>query len=643
YLDKHRDKVQKQQDHTGAHARVHWPHERDPAPAVPTTRSVRHPDNSTSKRLQRDTVPKCPPPGLGLTYSPFWVCSWCWATTKALLFPASPHCKSQPQHLPQHPPGAPFWGGFPKRQVEVGSASSVHPEVQKLLEVLGSKMGDINIWKDKEKPGSFQQPAGSLYHLDVLEGMPFSPLLQSKEDKVKQLLKVEKLPYGTVLGDWVYHACSQCCWGLPSLQNESPDGHLIGHYEPNSTTGFRSLVQRTLQLVSTSPPVPRRIQASRCGSFSTSDQKLAIPLLPLPTLVQTQAHHTPHVPVQAPFFPPQMSLCGESSPADQSKAQPPIPSKIQCTEWSMWQAEEQNIGGHREGQPLLLEELQIHPVRPEVDESGSSLSQGPERKVLETALKAHVGRKLGQIREGLIPVSVRSSWFAASLASSKPSTQRKPTKPAPWKGLASCVNTTQELPFLSPRARLELEAHMIRFRVRRNWGSYPQPHEAIDRERWNSGFGDSLFPMPPPSPLADTTRSVWAPQSSNCHPGFGSCPCPRHQPTGTPAMAPEPPREGRPLWAEASEPRPSAGPNTPRPPHLPSAQSANTVHACTCCSAAIAISNRRGFLTDMGPHVTSCAERRGALMSRSPVGQGGCLRILDAEAAGHVQTWSPGA
>lgn len=43
-------------------------------------------------------------------------------------------------------------------------------------------------------------------------------------------------------------------------------------------------------------------------------------------------------------------------------------------------------------------------MRPSKSDSGSCLPRGPDKKHLEKILKAHLGRKLEQIKQGLIPV-----------------------------------------------------------------------------------------------------------------------------------------------------------------------------------------------------------------------------------------------
>ncbi|XP_004685230.1 PREDICTED: spermatogenesis-associated protein 31E1-like [Condylura cristata] len=147
------------------------------------------------------------------------------------------------------------------------------------------------------------------------------------------------------------------------------------------------------------------------------------------------------------------------------------------------------------------EGLQRHPMRPEKCDSGSCLSRRQEKRHLEKLLKAHLGKKVRQINKGLFPVSVRRSWLASNLTLSKPSAQKESTKSAPFKRRESHTNTSRQLPFLRPCAQQELEAHMIRFRVRQKWGSCPNLSEPINIKECES---QPLFSPRPVFPYTDT-------------------------------------------------------------------------------------------------------------------------------------------
>ncbi|XP_058551848.1 spermatogenesis-associated protein 31E1-like [Neofelis nebulosa] len=98
---------------------------------------------------------------------------------------------------------------------------------------------------------------------------------------------------------------------------------------------------------------------------------------------------------------------------------------------------------------------------------------GPGQNHPEQLLRAHLGRKLGQITEGQIPVSVHDSRLAASHVPDppgKPSARRETGNPAFSKHPEPCVNTPHNFSILSPYTQQMLEAHIIRFRVRHRWG-----------------------------------------------------------------------------------------------------------------------------------------------------------------------------
>ncbi|KAL4822294.1 hypothetical protein H8958_002641, partial [Nasalis larvatus] len=88
--------------------------------------------------------------------------------------------------------------------------------------------------------------------------------------------------------------------------------------------------------------------------------------------------------------------------------------------------------------------------KPLRSDSGSDLLRRIERNRIENVLKAHVGRKLGQMNEGFIPVRVRRSWLAVNQAFPVSNTHVKTSNLAPLKSGKAYVNTAQVLPFLEP-------------------------------------------------------------------------------------------------------------------------------------------------------------------------------------------------
>ncbi|XP_032705991.1 spermatogenesis-associated protein 31E1-like [Lontra canadensis] len=128
---------------------------------------------------------------------------------------------------------------------------------------------------------------------------------------------------------------------------------------------------------------------------------------------------------------------------------------------------------------------------------GKYLARGPDKKHLEKTLKVHLHRKLGQISKGLIPVTVRRSWFVASHAFPKSQPHMAIRNLAPLKDRKPCVNTSHELSFLCPNTQQKLETHIVSFRVRHKWDLPLQTVEPIDlqlREAQHLPFPQSPFP-----------------------------------------------------------------------------------------------------------------------------------------------------
>ncbi|XP_032187892.1 spermatogenesis-associated protein 31E1-like [Mustela erminea] len=128
---------------------------------------------------------------------------------------------------------------------------------------------------------------------------------------------------------------------------------------------------------------------------------------------------------------------------------------------------------------------------------GKYLARGPDKKHIEKTLKVHLHRKLGQISKGLIPVTVRRSWFVASHAFPKSQPHMAIRNLALLKDQELCVNTSHELSFLCPNTQQKLETHIISFRVRRKWDLPLQTVEPIDLkllEAQHLPFPQSPFP-----------------------------------------------------------------------------------------------------------------------------------------------------
>ncbi|XP_063643786.1 putative spermatogenesis-associated protein 31C1 isoform X2 [Pan troglodytes] len=116
------------------------------------------------------------------------------------------------------------------------------------------------------------------------------------------------------------------------------------------------------------------------------------------------------------------------------------------------------------------EESERNLRKPLRSDSGSDLLRRTERNHIENILKAHLGRKLGQTNEGLIPVSVRRSWLAVNQAFPVSNTHVKTSNLAVPKSRKACVNTAQVLSFLEPCTQQVLGAHIVRFWAKHRWG-----------------------------------------------------------------------------------------------------------------------------------------------------------------------------
>ena len=107
-------------------------------------------------------------------------------------------------------------------------------------------------------------------------------------------------------------------------------------------------------------------------------------------------------------------------------------------------------------------------------------------KLLEKDLRAHL-RKLGQFREGQMPLDVHPSRLAAHHSSDLP---RKPTphgipgKPA----LSKCWEPPHNFSILSPYAQQMLEAHIKRLRVKHRWGLPLKVLKTINLFKLKKGF-----------------------------------------------------------------------------------------------------------------------------------------------------------
>nr|XP_055125937.1 spermatogenesis-associated protein 31A1-like [Symphalangus syndactylus] len=108
--------------------------------------------------------------------------------------------------------------------------------------------------------------------------------------------------------------------------------------------------------------------------------------------------------------------------------------------------------------------------KPLSSDSGSDLLRCTERNRIENLLKAHIGRRLSQTNEGLVPLTVHRSWLAANQAFPVPNTHVKTSNLAAPESGKACVNTAQVLSFLEPCAQQVLGAHIVRLWAKHRWG-----------------------------------------------------------------------------------------------------------------------------------------------------------------------------
>ncbi|OWK08516.1 hypothetical protein Celaphus_00010804 [Cervus elaphus hippelaphus] len=237
------------------------------------------------------------------------------------------------------------------------------------------------------------------------------------------------------------------------------------------------------------------------------------------------------------------------------------------------------MNSEKESERYLLRPSKSDLLRPSKSDSRDYLFGGPDKKHLEKVLKAHLDKKLRQIDQGLIPVTVRRSWLAATQASSKTHLHKDIRNLASLKHWKPRINISHELSFLSPSIQQMLEAHIIRFRVRHRWDASKQGSEPVNLKPSEAQ----------PSPLPTSTFSlsaIWqpGPQSKTNFSKFLGKPQPRQgkqmvtkasvPSLGSPFPAPIPARWGIQRALGKTSPGDSRGPSEApltrqkgRPPH----------------------------------------------------------------------------
>ncbi|XP_045877863.1 spermatogenesis-associated protein 31E1-like [Meles meles] len=128
--------------------------------------------------------------------------------------------------------------------------------------------------------------------------------------------------------------------------------------------------------------------------------------------------------------------------------------------------------------------------REESDTDLKPSTSSEDEKRPEKDLRAHF-RKVGQSREGQMPLDIHPSRLAAHHTSDlprKPSPHGKPGKPALSKCWEPCMTTSHDFSILSPYAQRMLEAHIIKLRVKHRWGLPLKVLKPINLFKLKKGF-----------------------------------------------------------------------------------------------------------------------------------------------------------
>ncbi|XP_077822556.1 spermatogenesis-associated protein 31E1 [Macaca mulatta] len=277
--------------------------------------------------------------GLGRSSDPIWDL-YCWreaATTWGLS--TCSHGKSQPQHLPDQPLEASFWGDSTPRHVEVGVCTFIHPDVQKLLETLIAKRALMKMWQGKERERADHPQMTSLgKEWDITTLDPF----WNVSTEPQQLPRPQQVSDATAVGDHLQQKCSQLFWNLPSFNSESlvatawvsskpssQNAHSVSLDEASTSLPGEPEVEASSQL-SQAPPQPHHMAQPQ--PFTPAWPQSQPPPL---AGIQTQAHLSPPVPSLPCSSPPQIRDCGASHPTTQERTESVIPAGKENLEWTL--------------------------------------------------------------------------------------------------------------------------------------------------------------------------------------------------------------------------------------------------------------------------------------------------------------------
>ncbi|XP_040091115.1 spermatogenesis-associated protein 31E1-like [Oryx dammah] len=393
-------------------------------PAPPTASSVPQPPATMLNLSQgesmalplgtishRSSLPSPWRPAIsGLLHSscPLSALSWWQGAEKTWSSSTMTRFESQQEHLSSHPEEASFWGDLTNRQVEAGSLPFVNPDIQKLLEILITKRVELKIWKKKGK----EVEAGFW----IIKGKSEQLLGPEKESRPSQAHISVTTPSGDLIRPEVW---------------EKLDHHLSKRFMQQQSD------------------LPCRIQAS---------QKVTQPQGKFPKLCQVQAKKGPSIP---------SAVLGKSSQDTQkmrSRSSARIPP-----EKDLCQDIEQSVGKIVKDLYMISANttVKVPRVKPE-----SQRELSPDRKHPED-LGVLMGVNTKKIQESPNPVGVHCLRLAANrivdLSGESNAYQETENLDSSQDGEAS-VNTFHESLVLSPCVRQELEAYILKFRVKHMWG-----------------------------------------------------------------------------------------------------------------------------------------------------------------------------
>ncbi|XP_054356201.1 spermatogenesis-associated protein 31D1 isoform X1 [Pongo pygmaeus] len=124
-------------------------------------------------------------------------------------------------------------------------------------------------------------------------------------------------------------------------------------------------------------------------------------------------------------------------------------------------------------------DLETHMMHLSGNDSGVRLGQ----KQLSNALTVHLNKKFEEINEGRMPGTVHSSWHSVKQTVSLAERSHSQIKHRNLAALVSedhCVDTSQEISFLSSNKQKMLEAHIKSFHMRMLWGLPRKVLESIE-------------------------------------------------------------------------------------------------------------------------------------------------------------------